>query len=109
MQIPYRTQAPTALPPARGRGLPGPAGGRPVARAELDLPRAPGNLYSLAAYPGNVSVGRRRSGRQGGLMSHPFTFRPGSCDEEVFRAVNGCNEYRLPQRFDPDDIIVDIG
>jgi FkbM family methyltransferase len=42
-------------------------------------------------------------------MSHPFTFRPGSCDEEVFRAINVWNEYRLPPTFEPGDIIVDIG
>ncbi len=42
-------------------------------------------------------------------MSHSFTFRPGTCDEEVFHAVNACNEYRLPDSFRPDDIILDIG
>lgn len=42
-------------------------------------------------------------------MSHSFTFRPGTCDEEVFNAVNACNEYRLPDSFRPDDIILDIG
>ena len=42
-------------------------------------------------------------------MSHPFTFRAGTCDEQVFRAVNVWNEYRLPRNFAPDDIIVDVG
>lgn len=42
-------------------------------------------------------------------MSHSFTFRPGTCDAEVFSAINVWNEYRLPDSFDPDDIILDIG
>jgi len=42
-------------------------------------------------------------------MSHSFTFRPNTCDEEVFHAVNDCNEYRLPESFEPDDVILDIG
>jgi FkbM family methyltransferase len=42
-------------------------------------------------------------------MSHPFTFRPGTIEELVFTAVNTYNEYRLPDTFQADDIIVDIG
>ncbi len=42
-------------------------------------------------------------------MSHPFVFRPGSSDEEVFGGVIYFDEYRLPQSFEPDDIILDIG
>jgi FkbM family methyltransferase len=40
---------------------------------------------------------------------HPFVFRPGTQDEGIFHAVNTFNEYRLPERFAADDIIVDIG
>ena len=42
-------------------------------------------------------------------MNHPFSFRPGTCDEEIFRAVVVGNEYRLPDRFETDDIILDVG
>lgn len=42
-------------------------------------------------------------------MSHTFAFRPGTVDEIIFRAVNVGNEYRLPDSFAPDDIIIDIG
>jgi FkbM family methyltransferase len=42
-------------------------------------------------------------------MSHPFTFRPGTVEEQVFDAVNIYNEYRLPDTFRAEDIVVDIG
>ncbi|GAC1475099.1 MAG: hypothetical protein NVSMB9_26840 [Isosphaeraceae bacterium] len=42
-------------------------------------------------------------------MDHPFAFRPGTCDEEIFRHVAQENEYCLPESFQPDDIILDIG
>lgn len=42
-------------------------------------------------------------------MGHPFVLRPGTLHEEAFRADTIGNEYRLPDSFDPDDIIVDIG
>ena len=42
-------------------------------------------------------------------MSHPFVFRPGTLDEDVFHAVTTYNEYRLPEKFEPDDVIIDIG
>jgi len=42
-------------------------------------------------------------------MSHPFVFRPGSTDEEVFGGVIYGDEYHLPDSFDPEDIILDIG
>lgn len=38
-----------------------------------------------------------------------FTFRPGTCDENVYRSIVELNEYRLPDKFDPSDVIVDIG
>jgi FkbM family methyltransferase len=40
---------------------------------------------------------------------HPFEFRPGTEDEGVFHAVFTANEYRLPEKFAADDIILDIG
>jgi FkbM family methyltransferase len=40
---------------------------------------------------------------------HPFTFRPGTEDEGVFHAVFTGNEYRLPEKFAAEDIILDIG
>jgi FkbM family methyltransferase len=42
-------------------------------------------------------------------MIHPFTFRPGTIDETVFTSINIHNEYHLPDAFEPDDIVVDIG
>lgn len=42
-------------------------------------------------------------------MDHPFQFRPGTCDEEIFRAVVVGNEYRLPESFAINDIILDVG
>jgi FkbM family methyltransferase len=42
-------------------------------------------------------------------MSHPFTFRPGTVDEQIFDVVVTYNDYRLPERFAADDIVVDIG
>lgn len=35
--------------------------------------------------------------------------RPGTLDARIFRAVILGNEYRLPRRFHPDDVILDIG
>jgi FkbM family methyltransferase len=42
-------------------------------------------------------------------MSEPFTLRPGKYDEVAFLEAYQRNEYRLPEAFKPDDIIVDIG
>jgi FkbM family methyltransferase len=42
-------------------------------------------------------------------MSHGFTFRPGTQDEALFHYMMASDEYRLPESFDPDDIIIDIG
>ncbi len=40
---------------------------------------------------------------------HPFTFREGTTDEQVFLDVNDHDEYRLPKAFEPNDLIVDVG
>lgn len=42
-------------------------------------------------------------------MDHPFQFRPGTHDEGIFYSVCEANEYRLPEAFRPDDIIIDVG
>jgi FkbM family methyltransferase len=43
-------------------------------------------------------------------MSQPtFAFRPGTNDEAMFRHLTTHNEYELPDRFEPDQTIVDIG
>ena len=42
-------------------------------------------------------------------MNHSFHFREGTLDERMFQAVSLYNEYRLPDSFEPDDIIVDVG
>lgn len=38
-----------------------------------------------------------------------FVFRDGTTDERIFTHVVMHNEYRLPARFTPDDIVLDIG
>jgi FkbM family methyltransferase len=40
---------------------------------------------------------------------HPFQFRPMTIDERVFHLVCERNEYRIPDAFGPDDIIIDVG
>lgn len=42
-------------------------------------------------------------------MADSFSFRPGSLDESIYHSVNTYNEYRLPDSFAPDDVILDIG
>jgi FkbM family methyltransferase len=36
-------------------------------------------------------------------------FRPGTWDEKIWGLVNRLNEYRLPPRFQPEDVILDVG
>ncbi len=38
-----------------------------------------------------------------------MTFRPGTLDETIFNCINLYNEYRLPDTFAPDDVLIDIG
>lgn len=42
-------------------------------------------------------------------MDHGFRFREGTCDDWVFRSVVEDNEYQLPERFEPESVILDIG
>jgi FkbM family methyltransferase len=42
-------------------------------------------------------------------QGQPFSFRPGTLDERIFQDVVVANEYRLPERFDADDVVLDIG
>jgi FkbM family methyltransferase len=42
-------------------------------------------------------------------MAGPFTFRPGTHDERIFELARGASDYRLPERFESDDIVVDVG
>jgi FkbM family methyltransferase len=42
-------------------------------------------------------------------MSDGFAFRPGTNDEAMFRHLTTHNEYEIPERFEPDQIVVDIG
>lgn len=43
------------------------------------------------------------------MVSHPFVFRPGTLDEEIFRVVALDNEYRLPDSFEARAVVLDIG
>lgn len=38
-----------------------------------------------------------------------FAFREGTCDENVYRSVVELNEYRLPEKFEAGDVIIDVG
>lgn len=38
-----------------------------------------------------------------------WQLRPGTVDERVFREVVLDNEYRLPERFGPEDVVLDVG
>jgi FkbM family methyltransferase len=42
-------------------------------------------------------------------MSDTWTFRPGTPDRMIFNDVVGRNEYRLPDRFTPSDVVIDVG
>lgn len=39
----------------------------------------------------------------------PFELRPGTDDEVVWKSVVEANEYRLPDAFEPEDVVLDIG
>ncbi len=38
-----------------------------------------------------------------------WSFRSGTLDQLIFASVVAYNEYRLPERFEPDDVVVDVG
>jgi FkbM family methyltransferase len=38
-----------------------------------------------------------------------WSFRPGTLDQMIFDGVVALDEYRLPERFEPDDVVVDVG
>ena len=42
-------------------------------------------------------------------MTEPWTFRNGTLDQAIFNGVVVHNEYRLPERFAPGDIVIDVG
>ena len=42
-------------------------------------------------------------------MTEPWTFRNGTLDQAIFNGVFVLNEYRLPERFAPGDIVIDVG
>jgi FkbM family methyltransferase len=42
-------------------------------------------------------------------MSETWRFRNGTLDQAIFNGVAVYNEYRLPDRFAPGDIVIDIG
>ena len=42
-------------------------------------------------------------------VAEPFHTRPGTLDPNIFREVLVENEYRLPERFAADDLIIDVG
>jgi FkbM family methyltransferase len=42
-------------------------------------------------------------------VTDAWSFRPGTLDRVIFDGVVGLDEYRLPERFEPDDVVVDVG
>ena len=42
-------------------------------------------------------------------MTEAWSFRPGTLDRMIFDGVVALDEYRLPERFEPDDVVVDVG
>lgn len=48
-------------------------------------------------------------GRPASEITAGWTFRPGTLDRAVFNGVVFENEYQLPSRFAPDDIVIDVG
>lgn len=42
-------------------------------------------------------------------MSEGWTFRPGTIDRMIYNGVVRQNEYLLPPRFSPSDVVIDIG
>jgi len=42
-------------------------------------------------------------------MSEAWSFRDGTLDQAIFNAVVLFNEYQLPERFAPGDIVIDVG
>ncbi|HEX8164939.1 MAG TPA: FkbM family methyltransferase [Beijerinckiaceae bacterium] len=42
-------------------------------------------------------------------MTEPWSFRSGTLDKAIFNGVVVFNEYRLPERFKPGDVVIDVG
>jgi FkbM family methyltransferase len=42
-------------------------------------------------------------------VTEAWSFRPGTLDRMIFDGVVALDEYRLPERFEPDDVVVDVG
>ena len=42
-------------------------------------------------------------------MPEAWKFRPGTIDRLIFDGVVALDEYRLPERFEPDDVVLDVG
>jgi FkbM family methyltransferase len=45
----------------------------------------------------------------GGHTGHGFVFRPGTNDEGMFTYIQENDDYHLPLKFEPSDIVIDIG
>jgi FkbM family methyltransferase len=42
-------------------------------------------------------------------VTEAWSFRPGTLDRIIFDGVVALDEYRLPERFEPDDVVLDVG
>jgi FkbM family methyltransferase len=42
-------------------------------------------------------------------MTEAWRFRPGTLDRAIYNGVLGLNEYQLPERFAPHDVVIDVG
>jgi FkbM family methyltransferase len=74
------------------------------ARDELDAKYA----ASLAAVQSELAGLRAEVARMR-LEVEPVHLRPGTADQSIWDAVVANNEYHLPDRFDPRDVVIDVG
>jgi FkbM family methyltransferase len=101
--VPWSAAGLPPLPPASRKRLLGPA----LNAARRLLWRALGLSEMLQQCSKEILSlhAQLQALRQG----QPFSFRPATTDEEIFQAVVAVNEYRLPEQFGPDEVVLDVG
>ena len=86
---------------------------------EMDGMGVPRHYMTEQWHPTNQFIGRlpheqfcHDALRESSELLRPelhFACRPGTCDRGIFIEVVLQNEYRLPTRFEPTDVIIDVG
>lgn len=79
----------------------------PVAETTPAAPRRSPLIAGLRRVAGRIADNVWRPTNQ--VARKRWHFRPGTWDQAIFESVAVKNEYRLPDRFAPRDVIVDIG